>query len=70
MAIEFTKEQMDDIVDGLVRSSYDFIPRVKQVKCRTCRKFNPGTPTCKVYPKDIPNEIILDHRQCEEYQEK
>lgn len=69
MSAEFTKEQMADIVDGLVKSSYDFIPRVRRVKCSTCQKLNRGTTTCEVYPDEIPNDIILERTPCEEYRE-
>ncbi len=54
-----TKENMDN-----------FIPKNAVKLCNHCQLHNRGTPTCKVYPKWIPIEVLGGDIICKEYIEK
>lgn len=45
----------------------NFIPKNAVKLCNHCQNHNRGTATCKVYPKWIPQEVLVGDILCKEY---
>jgi len=67
---------MDDIVNGLVKSSRERPPKVQKVKCGTCRLYQKENSLttkmlkCEKYPEGIPTRILTEAETCSEFQVK
>ena len=68
--MEFTKKQIQDIAEGIVKSNRDYPLKPKVAKCGTCQKFTPGTDgkvRCQAYPDGVPMKYLQEKEDCKEY---
>ena len=48
------------------KTEWDLIPRNAAWQCADCKKQIRYTITCKVYSKEIPDEILAGEKICED----
>ena len=53
------KEELRELINGILKHNHENPPAVKRVKCTNCVEWIKGTPKCKKYPNGIPKEKTI-----------
>lgn len=64
------KEELRELINGILKHNHENPPAVKRVKCGDCQNWQRGTMKCQVYPNGIPKYILEEKKVCRSFRKK
>lgn len=68
MAQELSREELAEMLKGIIAHNRDYPPKNAVKLCNKCRKRKNYTATCEVYPNGIPKKVLMG--DCPDFEAK